>query len=134
MTLLFALAVAILFGTGAFLLLKNDLLRVVAGVIMISNAAALFIMATGLFRGVAPIYPLAENAVVSDPLVQAMVLTAIVISFGVTALLLSLVYRVYMVHQSIDDGTDTEEAGLLQQTLQDTQEHEVERKQELVSC
>jgi multicomponent Na+:H+ antiporter subunit C len=46
--------------------------------------------------------PICDGDTVSDPLVQAMVLTAIVISFGVTALLLSLVYRVYTSHLSLD--------------------------------
>jgi multicomponent Na+:H+ antiporter subunit C len=67
---------------------------VVAGIILISNAVTFFIIAAGLTRGAAPIYPLPEGRPVSDPLVQAMALTAIVITFGVTALLLSLVYRV----------------------------------------
>lgn len=131
MILLFALAVAILFGTGAFLLLKSDLIRVVAGVIMISNAANLFIMAASLFRGTAPIYPLPEGAVVSDPLVQAMVLTAIVISFGVTALLLCLVYRVFVVDQSISQD-DHREEGILQPIMQEEVEAALEREEEMV--
>lgn len=102
MTLILALAVAALFGSGAFLMLKVDLLRVVVGMVLISNAANLFIMAAGLSRGAPPIYPLPDDGSVADPLVQAMTLTAIVISFGVSALLLSLVYRVYTSHLSLD--------------------------------
>jgi multicomponent Na+:H+ antiporter subunit C len=102
MTVLFALIVAILFGTGAYLTLKRDLIRVVGGIILISNAVILFIVAAGLTRGRAPIYPLPEGEPVSDPLVQAMALTAIVISFGITALLLSLVYRVYTMREPVD--------------------------------
>lgn len=102
MTLVLSLAVAILFGTGAYLLLKHDLIQVVAGMVLISYAANLFIMAAGLTKGIPPIYPLTEGESISDPLVQAMTLTAIVISFGVTALLLSIVYRVYLAHRTID--------------------------------
>ena len=102
MTLAFALATAVLFGAGAYLLLQRDLLRVVAGIILISNAATLFIVSAGLTRGAAPIYPLPADRPVSDPLVQAMALTAIVITFGVSALLLSLVYRVYTAHEAAD--------------------------------
>jgi multicomponent Na+:H+ antiporter subunit C len=102
MNLILALAVATLIGSGAYLLLKHDLMRIVAGMVLISNGANLFIMSAGLSRGVAPIYPLPEGAVVSDPLVQAMTLTAIVITFGVSALLLSLVYRVYLAHATLD--------------------------------
>lgn len=101
MTLLLALAVGTLFGAGAFMLLKRDLLRDAAGLVLIANAANLFIMAAGFTRGRAPIYPLAEEPV-GDPLVQAMTLTAIVISFGITALLLSLVYAVYASHGTVD--------------------------------
>lgn len=109
MTLLFSLAIAVVFGSGAYLMLKRDLLRVAVGMILISNAANLFIIAAGLRRGAPPIYPLPEGPV-SDPLVQAMVLTAIVISFSVAALLLSLVYRVYMSHLSLDlDDLDAAE-------------------------
>ncbi len=102
MTLIFALAVALLFGSGAYLMLKADLIRVVVGMVLISNAANLFIMAAGLTKGVPPIHPLPAGETIGDPLVQAMTLTAIVISFGVSALLLSLVYRVYTSHLSID--------------------------------
>ena len=101
MTLLLALAIAALFGSGAFMLLKRDLLRDAAGVVLVANAANLFIMAAGFTRGRAPIHPL-PAAPVSDPLVQAMTLTAVVISFGITALLLSLVFAVYTSHGTLD--------------------------------
>jgi multicomponent Na+:H+ antiporter subunit C len=102
MTLVISLAVAVLIGTGSYLLLKHDLVRVVIGMLLVSNGANLFIMSSGLSRGAAPIYPLPENGAVADPLVQAMTLTAIVITFGVTALLLSMIYRVYVAHATLD--------------------------------
>ena len=102
MTLAYSLAVAVLFGTGAYLLLKHDLIRVAAGVVLVSNAANLFIVAAGLSRGAVPILPIPGADRVADPVVQALVLTAIVISFGVSALLLSLIYRVYTSHLSLD--------------------------------
>lgn len=102
MTLALALAVAILFGCGSYLVLQRDLVRLVVGLVLISNSATLFILATGLSRGRPPIYPLPEGAEVSDPLVQAMGLTALVISSSVAVLLLGLVYRLYRAHGSID--------------------------------
>ncbi len=93
MNLVFALAAAALFGTGAFLLLHRDLVRVALGVVIISQAAVLTLVASALDRGVAPIYPLGEEPV-SDPLSQAMALTAIVIGMAVTALLLVLLLSV----------------------------------------
>jgi multicomponent Na+:H+ antiporter subunit C len=114
--LLFSGVVAVLFGTGAFLMLKADLFRVVVGMVMISNAAILTLIGSGLSRGAAPIHPLPDERI-SDPLVQAMALTAIVIGFGVTALLLAIAYRVYTSHESVD--------------LDELSREEVRREQEL---
>jgi multicomponent Na+:H+ antiporter subunit C len=101
-----ALVVSIVFASGTFLLLQRDLTRVVVGIVLVSNSAVLFIIAAGLARGEPPIYPLPEGGEqglrVSDPLVQAMALTALVIGFGVAALLLAMVYRLYTSHHTID--------------------------------
>ena len=102
MTLIVALAVGILFAAGSYLLLQHDFIKVVGGTILIAHSVNLFIMVSGLSRGNEPIYPLPPGEKISDPVVQAMVLTAIVISFGVTVLLISLIYRVYVAHRSID--------------------------------
>ena len=99
MKLVFALAAASLFGTGAYLLLHRDLVRLVLGVVVISQAATLTLVAAGLTRGAAPIHPLPEGEI-SDPLSQAMALTAIVIGLAVTALLLVLVLRVVQAFDS----------------------------------
>jgi multicomponent Na+:H+ antiporter subunit C len=100
--LLTAAVVGVLFGSGVFLLLKPDLLRVVAGLVLISNAANLTLMGSGLARGQAPILPPTGTAPVSDPLAQAMTLTALVIGFAVTALLLSLVVVLHRRRHSLD--------------------------------
>jgi len=100
MILLFSVTIAGMFATGAYLMLKRDLIRLIAGMILIGNAANLFIMASALRRGAAPILPFSGEG--ADPLVQAMVLTAIVISFAVAVLALALVYRVYTSHYSVD--------------------------------
>jgi multicomponent Na+:H+ antiporter subunit C len=96
-----ALVFAAVFASGTFLLLQRDLTRMVVGIILVSNSAVLFIISAGLTRGVAPIHPL-EGGSVSDPLVQAMALTALVIGFGVAALLLAMVYRLYVTHRTVD--------------------------------
>ena len=103
MTLLLAVTVAVVFAAGVYLLLKADLLRVVAGLVLIANAANLTLMSSGLTRGRPPIEA-AEGDRVADPLVQAMTLTAIVIGFAVTALVLAVVYRVYVTHETVDLG------------------------------
>jgi len=91
--LIFAIAASVLFGTGAYLVLHRDLVRVVLGVVIISQASVLTLIASGLVRGEAPIAP-EPGKPVSDPLSEAMALTAIVIGLAVTALLLTLVLRV----------------------------------------
>jgi multicomponent Na+:H+ antiporter subunit C len=100
MTLLVSLTVAVIFGVAAYLMLKRDLIRVITGMILLGNAANLFIMSAGLREGGAPLVPSEEGR--SDPLVQALTLTAIVISFGTATLVLALVYRVYDSHHSVD--------------------------------
>lgn len=118
MNALFALAVAVCFGAGSYLLLKRDLFRVVAGVIVLSNSANIFLIGSGLARGRAPILPIG-NAAISDPLSQAMALTAVVITFGGAALLLGLVWRVFTSHGTID-----------QMDLREVEKREKERRQE----
>ncbi|MBE2321039.1 NADH-quinone oxidoreductase subunit K [Solirubrobacter sp. CPCC 204708] len=109
---LFAIVIGVLFGCGVFLLLKPDLFRVIAGLVLVSNAANLTLMASGLTRsGQAPIAPVEGNEPVADPLVQAMTLTALVIGFAVTSVLLALCYGVYRARRSVDlDELSREEA------------------------
>ncbi len=102
MNLLFAMAVGVLFGCGVFLVLKPDLFRVIVGLVLVSNAANLTLMASRLSGGQAPIRPLEGGEPTGDPVAQALTLTALVIGFAVTALLLALAYRVYTSHRSVD--------------------------------
>jgi multicomponent Na+:H+ antiporter subunit C len=99
--LVFALAAAALFGVGAYLILHRDLVRLVLGVVVISQAAVLTLVASSLQRGAPAIYPLPDGPL-SDPLSQAMALTAIVIGMAVTALLLVLVLRVALAYGGDD--------------------------------
>ena len=109
MNVILALAAAILFGTSAYLLLHRDLVRVVLGIVVISQAAVLTLMASALVRGEPPVYPLPDGPL-ADPLSQAMALTAIVIGMAVTALLLALVLRVALAFgtRGLDDLADEE--------------------------
>ena len=106
MILVFSIAIGLLFMAGVYLILKHDLIRVVGVMVLISNAANLFILGSAVSRGDAPILPL--DGEYSDPVVQALVLTAVVISFGVSALLLAIVYRVYLSHRTVDIDVLTE--------------------------
>lgn len=103
---LVGLAVAsVLFGVGTYLLLQRALSRVIIGLGLVSHGANLLIVVSGGFGGVPPILSTGVDLVsVADPLPQAMVLTAIVITFGVTALLLGLALRSWFL-----TGTDVVE-------------------------
>jgi multicomponent Na+:H+ antiporter subunit C len=101
MNLVFALAAAILFGVGAYQILQRDLVRLALGIVVISQAAVLTLMAASIERGAPAIYPLPDGPL-SDPLSQAMALTAIVIGMAVTALLLVLILRVAIAFRSDD--------------------------------
>jgi multicomponent Na+:H+ antiporter subunit C len=122
-TLIFALAASLVFGIGAAMLLSRDLVRVVLGVALISQSAALTLVASGLTRGSAPIYPLEARP--SDPLSQAMALTAIVIGMAVTALLLALVLRVVVAFRSQELDEVAEEEAELDERLEraDARDH-----------
>lgn len=128
MNLAFALAAAVLFGTGAYLLLNRDLVRVALGVVLISQAATLTIVASGLSRGEAAIYPFDDGAEVSDPLTQAMALTAIVIGFAVVALLLVLILRAVTAFRSreLDEIASEEAARDAELEREDAGEHDRE--------
>ena len=90
--LVVALAIGVLTASGVWLLLRPRTFQVVIGLTLLSYAVNLFIFAIGGLRiGGAPIVAAAANAdpaAFADPLPQALVLTAIVISFATTALLL----------------------------------------------
>lgn len=95
----------LLFAFGTFLVLRRDIVRVVWGITIISQSANMYLVTMGGLEGSVPV--LAHGAegghgAVTDPLVQALVLTAIVIGFGTTAFALVLTYRVYEEHGTID--------------------------------
>lgn len=101
MEIVMALLAGVLFSTGVYLLLERNLLRIVFGTALLSHGAHLFILTMGkLKRGAAPILREGIDQYV-DPLPQALILTSIVISFGVTSFLLVLSYRTYQTN-----GTD----------------------------
>ena len=95
MEVLMSIVVGILFSAATYLMLSRSLLRIIIGTGLLSHGAHLLILTMGgLKKGAAPL--LGEHAEsYVDPLPQALILTAIVISFGVTAFFLVLAYRSY---------------------------------------
>ncbi|MDR5682486.1 MAG: NADH-quinone oxidoreductase subunit K [Armatimonadota bacterium] len=94
MRILLPALIGLLVGSGVWLLLGRQLLRQVIGLVLISHAANLMLLAAGgVRRGSPPI--LGNPAPLADPLPQALILTAIVIGFGVIAFVLALGYRMH---------------------------------------
>ena len=95
MELILALGIGVLTGSGVWLLLRPRTFQVIIGLSLLSYAVNLFIFSTGGLRTGAP--PVLERgmagslATYADPVPQALVLTAIVISFATTALFLVLI-------------------------------------------
>ncbi|MCS7172012.1 MAG: NADH-quinone oxidoreductase subunit K [Armatimonadetes bacterium] len=94
MTILLPLFVGSLFGAGTWLLLGRSIVRQIIGLALIGHGANLMILLAGGVQGAsAPI--LGNPPPLADPLPQALILTAIVIGFGVLAFLLALGYRMH---------------------------------------
>lgn len=104
MEIVMAFVIGILFMSATYLMLSKSLLRIIIGTGLLSHGAHLLILTMGgLKRGTVPL--LGEKASsYTDPIPQALILTAIVISFGVTAFFLVLAYRAYK-----ELGTDNTE-------------------------
>ena len=106
MEALFATAIGILTACGVFLMLRARTFSLVLGLTLLSYAVNLFLFASGRLQMNAP--PLIRNgATYTDPLPQALVLTAIVIGFGMTAYLVMLALRALA--ESGDDSVDAKE-------------------------
>lgn len=106
MELVMALLVGGLFATGLYTILRRSIVRIAIGLVLLGHAANLLIFtAARLTRYEAPVIPADADAFthpVADPLPQAMILTAIVIAFGVLVFALVLIQRVYQVVGSDD--------------------------------
>jgi multicomponent Na+:H+ antiporter subunit C len=105
--LVLVVTIGVLFAAGVYLLLERSLSRVLIGVILIGNGANLLFLVAGGAAGRPPIVT-EDGAPMSDPLPQAMVLTAIVITLGMTAFLLALAYRSWQLnrHDEVQDDVE----------------------------
>jgi multicomponent Na+:H+ antiporter subunit C len=106
MSVLLAFAIGGLYAAAIYMVLRRSLLKVLIGLSLLSHGANLLIFtARELTRGQPPIVPpgaVELAAPHADPVPQALILTSIVISFGVTAFALALSYRTYRAVQTDD--------------------------------
>ena len=98
-----------LYAAGVYLLLDRSLTRVLLGFLLLGNATNLLVLSTGGAAGLAPILGYSDPEQINDPLPQALILTAIVITFGVSAFLLAMIHRSWRLVRQEDVGADEED-------------------------
>ncbi len=99
-----------LYACGIYLILERSLTRVLLGLMLLANATNLLILATGGYAGLAPFFNKDTGAdEYADPLPQALILTSIVISFAVTAFMLGIIYRTWVLARQDEIQDDVED-------------------------
>ena len=99
---------ASLFAIGTYLLLQRKLSRIIVGLGLLSHGANVLFVNSGR-RGIPALIGSGDPDDFADPMPQALVLTAIVISFGTTALLLALAYRSWLLTSDDEVADDVED-------------------------
>ena len=107
------IVMAALMASGVYLLLERSLTRVVLGFLLIGNGVNLLILIMGGPAGFAPIFDESlDPTQYNDPLPQALILTAIVITFAVSAFLLALIYRSWRLANADEVADDADDVAL----------------------
>lgn len=117
------LVMGVMHGVGVYLVLDRTMTRVLLGLMLLTNATNLLILHAGGPAGLAPIFnkDIAPEEY-SDPLPQALVLTSIVISFAITALMLGLIYRAWVLSRGDEITDDAEDRKVAMQSAYDPEE------------
>ena len=108
-SLLLLALIALLYTAGIYLVLDRSLTRVLLGVLVLGNATNLLVISAGGPFGAAALVGSTREPAMSDALVQALVLTAIVITLGVAAFLLAIIHRTWTLDREDDLTEDTED-------------------------
>ncbi len=99
-----------LYACGIYLILERSLTRVLLGLMLLANATNLLLLATGGYAGLAPMFSKdTDPREYNDPLPQALILTSIVISFAVTAFMLAMSYRAWVLAREDEIQDDAED-------------------------
>ena len=98
---------ALMYAAGVYVMLDRSLTRVLIGFLLVGNATNLLIFIMSGRPGSSPIVTgTSIDETMADPVPQVLMLTAIVINFGITALLLALIYRTWWLARLGDEGDD----------------------------
>ena len=115
MTVLLALVAGVLFALGTWLLMQRRLSRIVIGIGLLGHGANILLVTAGGARGRSPIIGVEDTgSTYADPLPQALALTAVVITFGVTAFLLALGFRSWQITKDDRVEDDVEDRYIVQ--------------------
>jgi multicomponent Na+:H+ antiporter subunit C len=101
--------IACLLVAGFYLLLDRSLTRVLLGILLLGNGINVLLLSSGGEAGGAPIIGVTAEQDMADPLPQAMILTAIVITMGMAAFVLAIIYRHWRLTQRDDVVDDVED-------------------------
>ena len=103
-----AIVLAVLYSVGFYLLMQRSLMRVLIGIVVLGHGANLLLQLAGGPPGRAPIIGSVLPGEITDPLPQALALTAIVITFALTTYLLALGYRSWVLvgHDEVQDDVE----------------------------
>lgn len=117
------IVMGVLFAVGIYLLLERSMTRVLLGIVLLGNGVNLLLLSTAGARGKAPLYePGIDPEDYTDPLPQALTLTAIVITFAVTAFMLGIIYRSWVLSSADTVEDDDEDLRVGQQSPFDFEE------------
>ena len=115
MELALAICIGLLYAAGIYMILRKSLVKLIIGLILLGNGVNLLIFLLGrITKGVPPIIPEELDSlgdIYADPVPQALILTAIVISFGLQSFAIVLIKRVYRIVNTdnldrLDDGNE----------------------------
>lgn len=115
-SLVLVVIMAVLFASGVYMMLERSLTRVLIGFLLLGNATNLLLLIVIGAPGVSPFANDADPEAMSDPLPMALTLTAIVITFAVSAFLLALIYRSWQLGQADTVQDDEEDLALRERT------------------
>ncbi len=102
MEIITAIAIGLTFAVGLFQILRRNVIRAAIGLMLLTNAVNMFLLASGAYTGEIAAYVGEELGVHSDALPQALILTAIVISLGGAAFVLSMLYIIATRYKTCD--------------------------------
>ena len=127
-SLVLIIVMAVLFACGVYAMLERSLTRVLIGFLLLGNATNLLLLIVMGQPGAAPFFGSSAPEEMSDPLPQALTLTAIVITFAISAFLLALIYRSWQLGRADTVEDDAEDLALRERSAvtEDTLDDEAE--------